>query len=143
MSASDVYVNDELTIPAAEIDYRASRSGGPGGQHVNTSSTRVELIWNVDSSPSLTDDQRERIRQKLAGRISGEGLLMLAASNTRSQHRNRAEAAARLGELLRWALTVKKPRKRTAPPRGAREARLQAKKHRSETKRLRGAVPLD
>ena len=89
MSDSVIRVNDDLWIPVSELEYRASRSGGPGGQHVNTSSTRVELSWNVDASPSLTEDQRFRIHQKLGNRISAEGLLSMASSSTRSQHRNR------------------------------------------------------
>jgi ribosome-associated protein len=141
MSDSIVRVNDDLWIPASELEYRASRSGGPGGQHVNTSSTRVEVVWNVNASPSLTEEQRMRIHQKLGNRISGEGLLALASSTTRSQHRNRVDVTARLAELLRGALEVQKPRRKSRPSRAAREARLREKKHRSEAKRLRREPP--
>lgn len=132
-----IQVNDDLSIPVAELNYRASRSGGPGGQHVNTSSTRVELVWDVNASAALAPEQRDRIRDKLASRISGEGLLSMSDSSTRSQHRNRVEVTQRFAELLRSALEVPKPRRKTKPSRAAREKRLRAKKHRSEAKKLR------
>jgi ribosome-associated protein len=143
MSDGDVRVNDELVIPAGELVYRASRSGGPGGQHVNTSSTRVELVWDVRGSAALTDPQRERILEKLASRVTAEGALILASSTTRSQHRNREDVTERLAELLRQALHVPRPRRKTRPPKASREARLRQKKMRSERKRLRGKVPVD
>lgn len=133
-------INDDLFIPKSELTFRASRAGGPGGQHVNTSSTRVELVWDVDASPSLSDAQRERIREKLANRISQEGTLLLAAADSRSQHQNKEAATERFQELLREALVVPKPRRKTRPTRASREKRLHSKKHRSETKRLRGRV---
>src|SRR5215213_5759069 len=108
-------INDALWIPRAELTYKATRSGGPGGQHVNTSSTRVELAWDVDASPSLGDEQRARIRDKLANRISGEGLLLLSASEHRSQHQNREAVTARFVELVRQALVVPKARRKTRP----------------------------
>ena len=136
-------VTADLQVPRAELDFRASRSGGPGGQHVNTSSTRVELTWDVAGSPSLTAEQRERILEKLANRISGEGVLALAASEHRSQHQNREAAVQRFVELLRQALHVPKARRKTRPTRASRERRLQAKKRRSEVKRMRGSVRRD
>ncbi|HEU0014531.1 MAG TPA: alternative ribosome rescue aminoacyl-tRNA hydrolase ArfB [Longimicrobium sp.] len=136
-------INDSLWIPRAELTFRATRSGGPGGQHVNTSSTRVELAWDVEASPSLTDEQRARLREKLANRISGEGVLLLAASEHRSQHQNREAAVARFAELVRQALVVPKARRKTKPSRAAREQRLQEKRRRSETKRMRGSVSGD
>ncbi|HEX2189989.1 MAG TPA: alternative ribosome rescue aminoacyl-tRNA hydrolase ArfB [Longimicrobiaceae bacterium] len=136
-------VADDLWVPRAELDFRATRSGGPGGQHVNTSSTRVELTWDVAGSPSLTEEQRARVLDRLANRIDGEGTLRLAASEHRSQHQNREAAVARFVELVRAALHVPKPRKKTRPTRASREVRLQSKKRRSETKRMRGAVRPD
>ncbi len=133
-------VTPELAIPLAELEYRASRSGGPGGQHVNTSSTRIELLWNVATSPALTDAQRALVRAKLAGRIDSEGVLRVVASEHRSQLQNREAAAERLRTLLAGALRVPKPRKKTRPSRAAREARLRAKKRRSETKSTRRPV---
>jgi ribosome-associated protein len=134
-------VNDALGIPRSELTYRATRSGGPGGQHVNTSSTRIELAWDVERSPSLTEEQRARLREKLANRINSEGVLLLAASEHRSQLQNREAVTARLAELVRAALVVPKARKKTRPSRAAREARLQAKKHRSAVKRSRRTPP--
>lgn len=134
---------DSLWIPRAELTYRATRSGGPGGQHVNTSSTRVELAWDVGASPSLTDEQRAIVQEKLANRINSEGVLLLAASEHRSQHQNKEAVTARLAELVAQALVIPKKRKKTRPPRAAREARLQAKKRRSDTKKLRRSPPED
>lgn len=133
-----IAVNDGLWIPRAELTYRATRSGGPGGQHVNTSSTRVELVWDVEGSPSVTEEQRALIRSKLANRISGEGTLLLAASDHRSQYQNKEAVTERFAGLLREALVVQKKRKKTRPPRGASEARLRAKKQRSQLKKMRG-----
>ncbi|HEX8246065.1 MAG TPA: alternative ribosome rescue aminoacyl-tRNA hydrolase ArfB [Longimicrobium sp.] len=130
-------INDALWVPRAELGYRATRSGGPGGQHVNTSSTRVELAWDVGASPSLSDEQRARLREKLANRINAEGVLLLAASEHRSQHQNKEAVTGRFVELVRQALVVPKARKKTRPSRAAREERLRAKKHRSEVKRRR------
>ncbi len=133
-------VTDDLWIPRGELAYKATRSGGPGGQHVNTSSTRVELTWNVGASPSLSPEQRARVLEKLANRIDGEGVIHLASSEHRSQHQNREAATARLAELLAQALHVPKPRRKTRMPRAARESRLRAKRMRSDTKRSRGRV---
>ena len=133
-------VNDSVRVPRAELTYRATRSGGPGGQHVNTSSTRVELAWDVGTSPSVSDEERERIRAKLSNRISGEGVLLLAASEHRSQNRNKEAVTERFVELVRQALVVPAKRKKTRPGKAAREARLHAKKHRSEVKRRRRSL---
>src|SRR5688572_19620146 len=138
-----VVINTGLSIPQSELTFRASRSGGPGGQHVNTSSTRVELVWDLANSPSLTPEQRDRLMEKLATRISGEGLLSLASSATRTQHRNREDVTERFRNLLSEALEIEKPRKKTRPPRAAKEERLRSKKHRSEIKKLRGPGDID
>ncbi len=136
-------VDDVLFLPRSELSFRASRSGGPGGQHVNTSSTRVELVWNVSESPSLTDAQRARIHEKLTNRINAAGDLLLAEGGSRSQHQNREAVIERLGELLSGALHVPKPRRKTRPTRASRERRLQSKRRRSEVKKLRGPVKPD
>src|SRR5690606_23017052 len=101
-------VNDQLSIPLSEIRYRASRSGGPGGQHVNTSSTRVELEFDVGRSAALSETQRARILERLANRIDAAGVLHLSASGSRSQHRNREDVTARLGRILDQALRERK-----------------------------------
>lgn len=125
------------SIPRDELVIRATRSGGPGGQHVNTSSTRVELEWRPQGSRILTDEERERIVAKLASRIDGEGVLRIVVSDTRSQARNRGLAEERLGAMVREALVVPKRRKATRPTQAARRARLEAKKRRSDTKARR------
>jgi ribosome-associated protein len=130
-------VNADLSIPRSELTFRASRAGGPGGQHVNTSSTRVELSWNVDRSRALSDSQRSRLREKLASRLDGEGNVRVVASAYRSQSRNRDDAHDRLAALIRRALVVPRPRKKTKPGRGAVESRLQFKRHKSDKKRER------
>jgi ribosome-associated protein len=127
-------VNSLLSIPRAELLVRASRSGGPGGQHVNTSSTRVEVLWNVRASSVLFDDQRTTIMNALRTRLSAAGDLRVVASDTRSQRRNRALAERRLAEIVRRALIVKKARKRTRPTRSAVERRLAEKKLQSRRK---------
>lgn len=136
-AASALQVNEEVSIPRFELTFRASRAGGPGGQHVNTSSTRVELSWNVERSRSLSESQRSRLREKLASRLDGEGNVRVVASAHRSQARNRDDAEERLAALIRRALVVPKARKRTRPGRGAVESRLQLKRHTSDKKRER------
>lgn len=138
-----IVINDTLSIPGSELRYQASRSGGPGGQHVNTSSTRVELEFDVDRSPSLTEPQRAAIRERLANRISADGMLRLSSRSSRSQHRNREDVTARFQRLLADALKERKPRKRTKVPRAVKEARLKAKKRRAQVKKQRGPVSPD
>lgn len=131
-------VTDNLAIPRAELEARASRAGGAGGQHVNTSSTRVELRWNVRTSRALDDATRSRIMDKLSTRIDGEGVLRVVASKRRSQLQNREQAEERLVELLTEAMATPKPRRKTKPTRASKEKRLESKKRNSERKRDRG-----
>jgi ribosome-associated protein len=130
-------IGPDLRLPRAELEYRASRSGGPGGQHVNTSSTRVEVWWNVAASPTLSDAQRSRLLAALATRLDGEGRLRLVSSGSRSQLRNREDVTERLREVVARALVVPKRRKATKPSRAAKAARLEAKRRRSALKRER------
>lgn len=127
----------DLRLPLAELDYRASRSGGPGGQHVNTSSTRVEVWWDVAGSSSLSEEQRARLLTRLATRLDSSGRLRLVSSGSRSQLRNREDATERLREVVAAALHVPKRRRPTRPSRAAKAARLEAKRRRSSTKRER------
>jgi ribosome-associated protein len=127
-------VNGFVSIPRSELVVRASRSGGPGGQHVNTSSTRVEVLWNVPGSAVLFDDQRALLLNALRTRLSAAGDLRVVASDTRSQARNKALAEARLIEIVRRGLIVKKARKKTRPTRSAVERRLAEKKLHSKRK---------
>ena len=130
-------VNARVRIPAAELTVRATRAGGPGGQHVNTSSTRVEVVWALRGSAALTDDQRARLETKLASRLDSRGALRVVAADTRSQAQNRTLALTRLVALVRDGLVVPRVRRATQPTRSAREKRLDAKKRRSGTKRER------
>ena len=133
----DVEVTPELAIPRGELEYRATRAGGAGGQHVNTSSTRIELLWNVTRTTVLDDEQRARVAARLATRIDGEGWLRVVSSARRSQQQNREAAEARLAELVRGALVVQKRRRPTKPTRASKEERIRDKRKRSETKRMR------
>ena len=126
-----------LAIPEAELTFTASRSGGPGGQHVNKVASRVTLRFDVAGSPSLDDEQKQRIAARLATRITKDGELLLHASRHRSQAANRLDLVQRFAELLRAALTPRRKRRKTAPTRAARERRLEGKRRRSEQKRLR------
>ncbi len=137
--ADDQYleINPTLRVPTAELEYRASRSGGPGGQHVNTSSTRIEVWWDVAGSPSLDEEQRARLLTRLASRLDTGGRLRLVSSGSRSQLRNREEVTERLRDVVAEALVIPKKRKKTKPSRAAKAARLDHKRRRSATKRDR------
>lgn len=130
-------VTASLTIPESELAWRFSRSSGPGGQGVNTADSRVELVWDAAASPTLSPLQRERILDRLQGRLVG-GVLTIAASAQRAQLRNRDEARDRLAALIADAIRPPAPtRKATKPSRGAKERRLKEKQRRTDTKRLR------
>jgi ribosome-associated protein len=135
--ATHLDVSPELRLPLAELDFRATRSGGPGGQHVNKASTRVEVWWDVAASPSLTEDQRARLLSRLAARLDGSGRLRLVSSGSRSQFRNREDVTERLREVVAKALVVPRPRRRTKPTRASKMARVEAKRRRSAVKRDR------
>lgn len=126
-----------VEVPATELAWRFSRSGGPGGQSVNTADSRVELSFDVRGSVALPDQIRDRLLQRLSHRLV-DGVLTIAASEYRSQHRNREAARARLADLLTEASAPPPPRRRpTRPTRGSKERRLAGKKRRGETKALR------
>jgi ribosome-associated protein len=131
---SALRVSSELVIPRAELTFRASRAGGPGGQHVNTSSTRAEVLWNLHRSRAVSDEQRARLRGKLSSRLDSDGNLRVVASSYRSQTRNREAAESRLAELLRRALIIPKRRRKTRPTAASVESRLREKRLRSEKK---------
>jgi ribosome-associated protein len=133
-----IIVTDRLAIPVEELTFTASRSSGPGGQNVNKLSTRVTLQFDVLNSPTLTEDQKERILVKLRSRISKDGVLRVSCQQSRSQAANRDRAVERFVELLQQALTRRRPRKRTAVPASARERRLEEKKRRARVKAARG-----
>jgi ribosome-associated protein len=132
-----------LAIPRSELSFRTSRSSGPGGQHVNKTETRVELLFDVANSPSLTDDQRARLLTALKSWLDNDGLLHLVSEQSRSQFRNRADTISRFVDLVHDALRPIKHRRPTRIPRGVKEARLQDKKQRGEIKRGRRQRPED
>jgi ribosome-associated protein len=135
-------INARVSIPLSELSFSASRSGGPGGQHVNTSSTRIELWWDLAASPSLDDESRARVASRLASRLVDDGrLLRLVSSGSRSQAQNRADVIERFRSVLAAALREVKPRKRTRPTKASKEQRLRGKRHRGETKRQRRRPP--
>ncbi len=133
----DLVVTPTVTIPAGELTWRFSRASGAGGQHVNTSDTRVELSWDLAASAALTDTQRTRARRRL-GRQVVDGVVTVTASERRSQVRNREIARERMAELVARAIAPPPPPRRpTKPTAASRERRVTAKKRRAETKRLR------
>ncbi|MCP4035870.1 MAG: aminoacyl-tRNA hydrolase [bacterium] len=132
-----------LSIPGVEIDEAASRSGGPGGQHVNKTNTRVTLRWNVRRSRVLNARQRARLLERLQVRLTSEGDLIVHADRTRSRSRNREHARARLAELVSEALSEPAARRPTTPSRASKLRVKKAKTIRSQIKRRRGRVPRD
>ena len=131
-------VSVRYVVPEAELEFRASLAGGPGGQHVNKASTRIEVLWNVAQSPSLDETSRQRIVERLAARIDTAGVLRVVAAERRSQLRNRLAAARRLQTLVDRALHEPKARKPTKVPRAVKERRLAGKRRRGVAKKLRG-----
>ncbi|HYW49380.1 MAG TPA: alternative ribosome rescue aminoacyl-tRNA hydrolase ArfB [Gemmatimonadaceae bacterium] len=136
-------VGASVRIPRTELDVRATRSGGPGGQHVNTSSTKIELRWQPVTSVALSDVQRERLLTNLASKLDGEGWLRLTASEHRSQLQNREAAEARLVAMVKGALVVPKVRRATKPTFTSKVKRLEGKSQRSEVKQQRRRVSRD
>ncbi len=128
-----------VEIPETELTFSASRSGGPGGQHVNKTSSRIELRFDLDGSPSLTDEQKRRIRAKLGTRVSKDGVLRIVAASSRSQYANRETAVERFQHLLERALQRVKPRVDTRVPAAAKRRRIESKKVRGRLKRNRAA----
>ena len=136
-------VNDTLSIPRSELDVRVSRASGAGGQHVNKTSSRVEIFWNIPGSRALSEEQRSRLMEKLAPKLTTEGSIRVVASDMRSQSRNRDLAEERLADLVRQALIIPRKRRATKPTRAAKEARLESKKRHSTKKRDRRTTSLD
>jgi ribosome-associated protein len=136
MSEDPIRVTAGVVIPAAELTWSFDPSGGPGGQHANRSATRVELRFDLGASPSVPDDLRRRMLQRLGTRAAG-GVVTVRVDESRSQWRNRSLARRRLCAILRDASRTPRRRVPTVPGRAARRRRLDAKRHRSEIKRLR------
>ena len=134
---NELPVSASFAIPRSELQYRASRAGGAGGQHVNTSSTRIELLWDLTHSTAVDETARQRLLEKLAARLDAEGKVRVVASDRRSQLQNRESAEARLVEIVRRALVIPKKRKATRPSKAAKQRRLTDKKKRSKQKKDR------
>ncbi|RLV56781.1 aminoacyl-tRNA hydrolase [Aeromicrobium phragmitis] len=130
-----------IRLPEEELSWRFSRSSGPGGQHVNTSDTRAEVRWSLASSTILDDDEKDRATQRLRSRLTSDGVLAVASSRYRSQHRNREAARVRLEELVTEAVAPVAKRKPTRKSRAADQRRLDAKRRRSDLKRSRRMQP--
>ena len=137
-----IRINSRLSIPDKEISFTFSRSGGPGGQNVNKLNTRATLLFDVACSPSLSDAQRERILDRLATRVSRVGIMRLVSQRHRTQKANREAAAERFAELLREALVLERPRRKTRVPAGVSKKRLEDKRRRSRLKTGR-SKPVD
>ena len=135
MAGESISVTPSVAIPLEEIDLRVSRSSGPGGQHAQTSETRVEAVFDVESSPSLSAAQKRRVVERLGP------VVRAVAQDERSQARNRELALERLTERLREALRVRRRRVPTKPSTAVRERRLEEKRRRAKTKRLRKPPP--
>jgi len=131
-----LHVRPGLSIPLEEVEVRASRSSGPGGQHANVTASRIDASFDVAASSTLTADQKRRVMARCGP------VVRAVAQDTRSQRRNRELALERLAGRIATALAVKRARKPTRPSRGAKERRLQQKRHRGETKRMRGRPEL-
>ncbi len=140
-SGDGLQVTESVSIPRSELTVRATRAGGPGGQHVNTSATRVEIVWNIDHTRALDSAQRAHVRARLAARVDSAGNIRVVATEFRSQHRNREAAETRLAALIARALFIPKRRRATRPTMAARRARLDSKRRRSDTKKGRSGRP--
>lgn len=138
-----VEINPSLEIPDSELELRTSRSSGPGGQNVNKLETRVTVRFDVAGSPSLSEEERERIRERLGHRITKAGVLQVSSQRHRTQAANRDAAVARLAGLLAEALEPEAERKPTRVPKAAKRRRLRKKRRRGRIKELRQTPPAD
>ena len=134
-------MNTEILI--IELTFKAVRSSGPGGQHVNKTASKVEVSFNLETSAALSEIEKERIRNKIPTKISSDGIIMLQSGETRSQHRNKAIVIERLIELLQQNLKVAKPRKKTKPSKSVIEKRLKSKKENALKKSSRRPPKID
>jgi len=133
----DLYVTANVIIPHNELEITASRSGGPGGQHVNKTSSRITVRWNIPTSTALTAEQKELLLQKLHAQVTTEGDLLISTSASRSQHQNKEIALTQLAHTIQNALYIPKKRMKTRVSRAKKEARLQTKTQRGVVKKLR------
>lgn len=140
---SDLTIKNGIVIPIQEINFVFSRSGGPGGQHVNRTETRVTAIWNVKKTTVLSDEQKALVIENLGARLSEEGDLIVHNNESRSQQKNKENACMNLAKLIRHALHIPKKRMKTRIPSQVKESRLQKKSRRGELKKLRSKKFID
>ena len=133
-----IYVTDAIGLDEGEIEIRQVKASGPGGQHVNKTSSAIELRFDVDNSPSLTPDVKARLTKVAGSRMTLEGELLIFAQSHRSQEMNRQDAVGRLIALIQRAAEAPKPRKKTRPTKASKERRLASKSRRAEVKSMRG-----
>ncbi len=143
MSDDLIAINDHVAIPLVELSFRFARSSGPGGQHVQRTETKVELLFDLVGSASLSDAQRRLAMSRLGSRLDQHGVLHLVSQAGRSQLENRADVIDRFQRLLAAALRPPKPRRPTRPSAAARQQRMEGKRRRGQAKRLRGRVGPD
>jgi ribosome-associated protein len=137
MIKNDLFIKNGIIIPDNELEITTSRAGGPGGQHVNKTDTRITVRWNIKSSSALTDDQKNYILEKLQSRVTDDGDLIVHNSESRSQGQNKKNALVNLAAIVRNALHVAKKRIATKIPKALKEARLLSKAHRGNIKKMR------
>ncbi len=133
----DVYIKNGISIPADEIKVQVSRSGGPGGQHVNRTESKVSVYWNIKNTRVLTDEQKLRVLNNIHTHVTDDGVLVIHNCESRSQQQNKQAALATLATVIRKALYIPKKRMKTKVPKNIKEARLRDKSHRSSLKKLR------
>jgi len=141
--ADDLPVDDRVVIPGRELSYSFSRSGGPGGQHVNTTDSRVRLVWSMSESNVISGAAKTRLTDAHPSWVTTDGDVVLSADTHRSQHRNVEEARQRLAQAVHSCLRPPKKRRPTKPTRASKRRRVDEKKQKSHTKKLRGRVKRD
>ena len=142
-TASSLFVSESVAIPRSELDVRVSRSSGAGGQHVNKTSSRVEIFWNIRTSKAISEGERARLIDKLRSKLTTDGSIRVVASDMRSQSRNRELAEERLAELVHRALLIPRKRRPTRPTKASKEARLEGKKRQASKKKNRQQKSFD